>query len=112
MLLTGNNVMHRDVTARRQIEESLGASGALFRQVTESIRDVFFLIDSDSNRTLYISSAYEEIWGRSCENAYASPNSWIEAIHPDDRAGVHEKHKSAISAGRFEYKYRIVRPDG
>src|ERR1700693_1395782 len=80
MLLTGNNVMHLDVTEKRQIEESLGASEALFRQVAKNIRDVFFLIDADSNRTLFISSAYEDIWGRSCDSAYASSDSWREAI--------------------------------
>jgi diguanylate cyclase (GGDEF)-like protein/PAS domain S-box-containing protein len=112
MLLTGNNVMRLDVTEKRQIEESLGASEALFRQVAENIRDVFFLIDADSNRTLFISSAYEDIWGRSCDSAYASSDSWMEAIHPDDRAWIYEEHRNGISAGRFEYKYRILRPDG
>jgi diguanylate cyclase (GGDEF)-like protein/PAS domain S-box-containing protein len=112
MLLTGNNVMRLDVTEKRQIEESLGASETLFRQVAENIRDVFFLIDADSNRTLFISSAYEDIWGRSCDSAYASSDSWMEAIHPDDRAWIYEEHKNGISAGRFEYKYRILRPDG
>jgi diguanylate cyclase (GGDEF)-like protein/PAS domain S-box-containing protein len=112
MLLTGNNVMRLDVTEKRQIEESLGASETLFRQVAENIRDVFFLIDADSNRTLFISSAYEDIWGRSCDSAYASSDSWMESIHPDDRAWIYEEHKNGISAGRFEYKYRILRPDG
>ena len=80
--------------------------------MAENIRDVFFLIDADSNRMLYISPAYEEIWGRSCESLYANPESWTEAIHPDDRASAYEKYKKGMSAGKFEYEYRIVRPDG
>lgn len=108
----GAVVMHLDVTAERQTEESLRASELLFRQLAENIRDVFFVVDADSNRTLYVSPAYEEIWGRSCESAYANPDSWTEAIHPDDRASIDEKHQSGMLAGTFEYQYRVVRPDG
>jgi diguanylate cyclase (GGDEF)-like protein/PAS domain S-box-containing protein len=108
----GAVVMHLDVTAERQTEQSLRASESLFRQLAENIRDVFFLVHADSNRTLYVSPAYEEIWGRSCESAYANPNSWAEAIHPDDRASIDEKHQSGMLAGTYEYQYRVIRPDG
>src|ERR1700733_1028163 len=105
-------VMHLDVTAEKQTEESLRASESLFRQLAENIRDVFFLIHADSKRTLYVSPAYEEICGRSCDSAYPNPNSWAEAIHPDDRASIDEKYQSGMLAGSFEFQYRIVRPDG
>jgi diguanylate cyclase (GGDEF)-like protein/PAS domain S-box-containing protein len=90
----------------------LRASESLFRQLAENIRDVFFLLHADSNRTLYVSPAYEEIWGRSCASAYANPNSWAEAIHPDDRVSIDEGFRSGMLAGTFEYQYRVVRPDG
>jgi PAS domain S-box-containing protein len=102
----------QDVTEERQTEANLRASELLFRQMAENIRDVFFLVDADSNRVLYISPAYEEIWGRSCESLYANPESWTEAFHPDDRASTYEKYKQGMLAGKFEYEYRIVRPDG
>ena len=96
----------------RGAEIRLRESEKRFRQMAENIRDVFFLVDADSHRILYISPAYEEIWGRSCESAYANPESWTEAIHPDDRASIYEKYKQGMSAGTFEFEYRIVRPDG
>ena len=108
----GAVVMHLDVTAERQTAENLRASESLFRQLAENIRDVFFLIDAERDRTLYVSPAYEEIWGRSCESAYAKPDSWTEAIHSEDRASIYEKYKKGMSAGKFEYQYRVVRPDG
>ena len=33
---------------------------------------------------LYVSPAYEQVWGRSCESVYRNPLAWVEAIHPDD----------------------------
>ncbi len=109
---SGAVVMHMDVTAKRQTAERLRVSEWRFRQMADNIRDVFFLIDAESLRPLYISPAYEEIWGRSCESGYANPESWTDAIHPDDRASTDEKYKTGMSAEKFEYQYRIVRPDG
>lgn len=107
----GAIVMHLDVTAERHVKETLHASEARFRQMAENIRDVFFLDDAVDNRMIYVSPAYEEIWGRSCESLYADPDSWRAAIHPDDRVATHEKYNQHKLVGKFELEYRIVRPD-
>jgi diguanylate cyclase (GGDEF)-like protein/PAS domain S-box-containing protein len=97
---------------KERAEAAQCVSEERFRQLAENIRDVFFLIDTDSYRVLYISPAYEEIWGRSCESLYANPESWIEVVHPEDRASTYGKYKVGISGGKSEWQYRIVRPDG
>jgi len=56
---------------------------ARFREVTDHIREVFYQHDATGTRLLYISPAYEEIWGRSCSDLYQNPLSWIEAIVPE-----------------------------
>lgn len=98
--------------AHRQAREALTDSENRFRQMAENIRDVFFLQEAGSHRMLYISPAYEEIWGRSCDSLYTNPDSWTEAIHPDDRASTYEKYRNGMSTGSFELEFRIVRPDG
>jgi diguanylate cyclase (GGDEF)-like protein/PAS domain S-box-containing protein len=98
--------------AHRQAERDLVESGQRFRQMAENIHDVFFLIDAQSNRVLYISPAYEQISGRTRESVYADTDAWAEAIHPDDRAATYGKFKQGMLAGKLEYEYRILRPDG
>ncbi len=98
--------------AHRMAQAALADSERRFRQMAESIRDVFFLFDAIGSRMLYISPAYEEISGRSCASLYANPESWAEAIHPDDQASAHQKYKKVKSAGNAEFEFRIVRPDG
>src|SRR6202034_870870 len=110
--ISGALLMHRDVTARRKIEESLRASEARFRQMAENSRDVFFLVDAVSHDILYIGPAYEEIWGRSWEGLNASAEPWSEGVHPDDRAFAEEQYKTGLPTGKFEYEYRIIRADG
>ncbi len=91
--------------------ERLAASELQFRQLAENIREVFWLTDPAKNEILYVSPAYEEIWGRSCASLYATPRDWIDAIHPEDRARVMGAAQTQAS-GEYAEEYRIVRPDG
>jgi len=102
----------QDVTAERKAEEGLRISEQRFRQMAENIRDIFFLVDAEGGRVLYVSPAYEEISGRSCESLHADPAAWTDACHPDDRAMTSSKLAMGLMTGRLEYEYRIMRPDG
>ena len=57
-----------DITDRKNIETALRESEERFRQVTEHIQEVFWLSDPLKNEILYVSPAYESIWGRTCES--------------------------------------------
>jgi PAS domain S-box-containing protein len=111
-VVTGAVVVFRDITERREAEHLLKDSQERFRQLAEHIREVFWMTDPAKKDMLYISPGYEEIWGRSCESLYASPQSWLDAIHPDDRSRVLEAatHKQVV--GTYDEEYQIVRPDG
>ena len=66
----------------------------IFRELVENLREVCWMVDLDDYRVLYVNQAYEEIWGRTRESIYQEPNSWIEAIHPDDRERVSDAKNS------------------
>ncbi len=110
--VTGAVVVFRDITEQREAARAVREGQERFRQLAEHVREVFWITDPTKQHMLYISPGYEEIWGRSCESLYASPQSWLDAIHPDDRARVLDAvtHKQAI--GTYEEQYRILRPDG
>ena len=102
----------RDISARKKAECAAQESQERFRQLAEHIREVFWMTDPMKQQMLYISSGYEEIWGRSCESLYASPRSWLDAIHPEDRARVFEAAMHKQEVGTYDEQYRILRPDG
>lgn len=83
-----------------------------FRQLTEHIHEVFFLIDPELKHVLYVSPAYEDIWGRGTEVLYQNPREWMNAVHPLDRDASMEALHAARTSGSFDYEFRIVRPDG
>lgn len=97
---------------RRRAEEALRESEERFRQVAENIREVFWMTDPEKQQMIYVSPAYADIWGRSCESLYASPRSWFDAVHPDDHTRVLEAALTRQASGDYDEEYRVMRPDG
>ncbi len=92
-------------------EQKLQDTEKLFRPLAENINLMFWMRAPESDEMLYVSPAYEKIWGRTRGSLYRAPQSFIEAVHPDDRKRVVES-MAAHKSGGFDEEYRIVTPDG
>jgi len=97
--------------ARHKAEAALHESDERFRQMAENIQEIFWLTDAQKKQMLYVSPAYETIWGRSCDSLYAEPLQWIESVHPEDRKQVNDA-VTHQAMGDYDIEYRIIRPDG
>jgi two-component system cell cycle sensor histidine kinase/response regulator CckA len=104
--------LERRELERMAAEQALQESEKRFRQLTENIHEVFWLTDVGKNVMLYISPAYETIWGRTRVSLLASPRNWFDAIHPEDRERISEAAAVKQSIGTYDEEYRIVRLDG
>jgi len=101
-----------NIIRRRQAEAALRESEERFRQLAEHLHEVFWIVDITSLQILYVSPAYEAIWGRSCRSLYEHPTDWLNAIHPADRPGVQHAFLRKKVTGAYNQEYRILRPDG
>lgn len=101
-----------EVNERKRVTEELQESETLFRQLTENIHEVFFLMNEDNMQALYVSPAYKEVWGCSPQSVYLKPMPWANFIHPDDKERAFSDYADRDEFGRFEFVYRILRPDG
>lgn len=99
-------------TERRRAEQALRDSEHRFRQLAENIDETFWLYDLRMQSHVYVSPAYEVMWGRSLEDIFENPEDWIEAVHPNDRAKEIERFERQRRGEPSESEYRIVRPDG
>ncbi len=102
-----------DITCRRAMEEALKERDELLRQVMDNIEEIFWLKDGDATRFLYVSPAFETVYGRSLESVHDDLNTWLDAVHPEDRARVSADVEGALESGSpYAGSYRILRPDG
>ncbi len=103
-----------DITARRSAEEALRESEERFQQIAAHVSELFWIRQRDPERVLYVSPAFERIWGIPSRALDRNPRAWIESIHPGDLEAV----KSALTtpspepSARFDVRYRVVRRDG
>jgi PAS domain S-box-containing protein len=104
--------IHTDITERKAAEQAVQRSEERFRELAENIREVFWMTDPAKNQILYISPAYEKIWGRTCASLTEWPRQWLEAVHPDDRTRITESIVIKQARGDYDEEYRIQRPDG
>ena len=101
-----------DITERKHAEQAMRESEAKFRDFAENIRDVFWMLNTDGDRVIYISPAYEEVWGRSCADLYRNPLDWAESIVPEDRDRALAQFREQMQGEPLAAEYRILRPDG
>ncbi|KJS88952.1 MAG: hypothetical protein JM58_00015 [Peptococcaceae bacterium BICA1-8] len=85
----------------------------IFRQLIENINNVFWVMDLVTTKIIYISPAYEEIWGRPCNFLYDNPSSFMTCVHPRDLPKIKKVMEHLqITGEKVEEEYRIIRSDG
>jgi PAS domain S-box-containing protein len=83
-----------------------------FEQVAEHLQAVLWLTGPNDTDLLYVSPAYERIWGQVRPNSMKELyEQWRESIFLEDRAQVHAS-LAQLPKIHYEMKYRIQHPDG
>src|SRR5258706_3073934 len=95
---------------RKLTEDQLRHSEERFRELAETINEIFFIRGPDGSPIYYVSPSYERITGASREKLYQNPYAWLENIHLDDRPRMEQVLRT--NPQMLDEEYRIVRPDG
>lgn len=85
----------------------------LFSSLLGSVGAVLWAFDWNEQRVIYVSPAYERIFGRSAALLLADYGEWRNSIYPDDVEYAAESLAKVLEAGAVETReYRIIRTDG
>lgn len=101
----------QDITPLKKISQDLQTSETRFQELVEHIDQSFWINPPNPTHVSYVSPAYERIWGRSCQSLLDNGESWLEAVHPDDRPAQQAALQRMAQGEAFNEEYRIVRPD-
>lgn len=85
------------------------------RTLIEESNRTFFLIDPTTRQLVYISPAFERIWGLPRSVFYDDGNRWYASIHPEDHDRCRAEAADRLARPEIShpsFDYRIFRPDG
>jgi PAS domain S-box-containing protein len=98
-----------DVTHQRRAEAASRASESQFRRFAEHSSNLIWIGDPAAGTIVYRNSAYEKIWGVSCQDAPTRIAEWLKDVHPDDQHQVQEAFAKVNRGEVAKFEYRIVR---
>ncbi|MDT8397651.1 MAG: PAS domain S-box protein [Pseudomonadales bacterium] len=90
------------------LSDSLRDSEEKFKLLADNIEEMFWIFDFQKACILYVSPAYERIWGFSRQALYDDPGVWLEAIHPEDRG----RFQRVMLSREQGIEYRVVLANG
>jgi len=86
-------------------------SEAQLRELVTHLKQAFWMKNATDTAVLYVSPAYEKIWGRSRSSLYNNSHTFLDSIHPDDHARVAAAMDRKLENEGYNEEYRILRPD-
>ncbi|PYC29268.1 diguanylate cyclase [Aquipseudomonas alcaligenes] len=93
--------------------ERLREREQLVSSLLASVNAVLWAFDWEQRRVIYVSPAYEQIFGRSAALLLADYGEWLNSIYPDDMEYAAQSLQSVHQLGAVEQReYRIIRGDG
>ncbi|WLI91188.1 response regulator [Massilia sp. R2A-15] len=96
----------------QQTKAELKNSEERFRQLAENIGDVFWMFSLHDGALLYVSAAYDAMWGRAGAALAEAPEAWMASVHPDDLPALEQRWREVREHVAYDEEYRVVMPGG
>ncbi len=106
----------RDITAARRLRSELRDVKQRFSVLIENVDDVFWIVDWQPRRQIYVSPSYSRCWGFDEVALLAGESRWLDNIHRADRDAAEAAFEALGEAeegeDHFAIEYRIVLDTG
>lgn len=101
--------IREDITERKIFERERDEALERLEKISETIKDVFWLRDRTGQNVVYVSPAFEKIWGERKEALFENSLVWVEAILDEDRSKYLREFENFIKGyqDRYDDTYRI-----
>ncbi len=79
----------------------------LFQVMTEYIEEVVWIFTKDFSELIFVTDAYEDVYGGDLEEAYENPRSFLAYVHPEAREEVKQAIEKLSQGESVELEYRV-----
>ncbi len=108
-----NAALAAEVVERKRAEETMASAQARLQHlVTESPVVILSAAVESPYAATYLTPNSESMFGYSQEELVATPDSWLELIHPEDRTAVEQALARAREIGTAAFDFRLLHRTG
>jgi two-component system cell cycle sensor histidine kinase/response regulator CckA len=101
------------LTERRKAEHAKTEAELKYRMIVEQVAAISYIAEPGVNgRWFYVSPQIESILGYDAEEWLEQSENWLQFVHVDDHAAVHEAEQAGLKGKSFQAEYRVMRKDG
>lgn len=111
-LLTIAQYLENQINLRKQAESLLKESESNFKQINETINDVFWLYDSIQQRYLYISPSCIQLFGASQQMFYDDGHLLEKLLTPEHAKSIKDAESTLLKEGTYDIRYQIKARNG
>lgn len=97
-----------EITAQKNAEIALAESEANFRQMSETIEDVFFLYSTIDGQYEYISPNSTHLMGATPDFFYEGSNYLRDFVHEEDRHLIRRGRMEVVNGHPYDTEFRIL----
>ncbi|MCG8529632.1 MAG: response regulator [Desulfovibrionales bacterium] len=98
-----NALLRREAKERQEYAQALKDSERRFRQLVESVREVFFVQDKATGLFSYMSPVAEDVFGIPADELVVNPRCVLPLLHPDDRDDAREAYREVQTSRSARY---------
>ncbi len=101
-----------DLTSIRNAEQQVREEQAKFMLLARNVKEVFYIRDPELTKFVYVSPAFEQVWGYPCQQLLDDPKTWYRSVHPEDKPRLKALNIFSSPGQQLHTEFRIIRPDG
>jgi PAS domain S-box-containing protein len=103
----GYIVSSRDVTDRVRAERISEIRHSRLKEIASSTSDVLWMYDSDWEKLLFVSSTYEEVFGRPVDELHVEPQAFLNAVYQPDVPQLKDAMKQLSAGEPTSVEFRV-----
>jgi PAS domain S-box-containing protein len=110
--IIGASAIGQDITKRREDVSRLKESQIIFKHLIENLSEVFYVSDPRRPQIIYMSEAYEKVFGESLDTIYSNPTAYLGYVVEEDRNKTFRALSTQMHGISTDTTFKIKRKDG